>query len=373
MTKLELTIKDTHVRSWGFVEAIRELFQNAYDNQVENPENEMFFSYHEGVMRIGNKTSKLETDSLLIGSSTKADNKDTIGQHGEGYKLAILILLRQNKTITFYNYGKREVWTTRLKKSKRFNYQLIPEITINRKYIWQKVPSHDLIIEITGVTDEEYAQAKDKNLHLKYGDKPSSPVPLLGELLTTEEEKGRFYVGGLYVTTLSGFQYGYNLHPSVADLDRDRRMLSSFDASMHTSNLWYSLGNDEELVRLLDKGAIDVNYVNKATLMRNSNTVRQREIASSVSRSFKEKHGDRAIPVVDNTQLEVLKSHGLADRATFVPHTTAPFLSEIYEESLSRLEVAISTKDRLKLWFAKIPYVESHLTEEFNQILEELD
>ena len=58
-SKFELSIDVNYVNSWGVVEAIRELFQNAYDESVQQPENEYFFSYDKEsyCILIGNKKS----------------------------------------------------------------------------------------------------------------------------------------------------------------------------------------------------------------------------------------------------------------------------------------------------------------------------
>lgn len=45
MTKFELTISTNYVPDWTYVEALRELFQNALDQQTENPANKMLFEY----------------------------------------------------------------------------------------------------------------------------------------------------------------------------------------------------------------------------------------------------------------------------------------------------------------------------------------
>lgn len=99
ISKYELAISTGYVPDWGIVEAFRELFQNALDNQITNPENTMGWGYDTNteVLTVSNKTSKLTVDSLLLGSGTKTNDKNTIGKHGEGYKIAFMVLLRNNK------------------------------------------------------------------------------------------------------------------------------------------------------------------------------------------------------------------------------------------------------------------------------------
>lgn len=101
-SKFELSISTGYVPDWGIVEAFRELYQNAIDNETINPENKASFSFVQedektGTVRITNKTSVLTKESLLLGSTTKANDENTIGKHGEGYKIAFMVLLRNGK------------------------------------------------------------------------------------------------------------------------------------------------------------------------------------------------------------------------------------------------------------------------------------
>ena len=112
MAKYELSLSPEYVSHWGIVEAVREIFQNAIDQAAVQEDNPMFFSYEknevksagwgmtyeqDGVLRIGNRDSILDAKSLLLGATTKRDDQKTIGQFGEGYKIATLVLLRSGK------------------------------------------------------------------------------------------------------------------------------------------------------------------------------------------------------------------------------------------------------------------------------------
>ena len=56
MKKFELSISPDYVADWGVIEAVRELFQNALDQQTINKNNKMFFTYDKEskILRIGN-------------------------------------------------------------------------------------------------------------------------------------------------------------------------------------------------------------------------------------------------------------------------------------------------------------------------------
>lgn len=54
-----------------------------------------FFQYKKGVPRIVNYNVQLHPKILNIGSTTKADNSEFTGGHGEGLKAGILALRRR--------------------------------------------------------------------------------------------------------------------------------------------------------------------------------------------------------------------------------------------------------------------------------------
>jgi len=77
-----------------------------------------------------------------------------------------LVLLRHGKQVTFYNYGNKEVWKPRFVNSKRFGARILT-FFVDKKYFWQSVPDNNLIIEVTGITQEEYWDIVNSNLHLQ--------------------------------------------------------------------------------------------------------------------------------------------------------------------------------------------------------------
>lgn len=90
MANLELTISPKYVANWSFTQAIREIFQNSLDQQTVNPTNTVLFDYSPDTqtLKIGNKGSNLCPSTLVLGNTSKASDDRTIGQFGEGYKLA---------------------------------------------------------------------------------------------------------------------------------------------------------------------------------------------------------------------------------------------------------------------------------------------
>ena len=69
------------------------------DQQTLDSENVFGISYdeQENILQLSNSGSTLEINTLLLGCSTKSNNADTVGQFGEGYKIAALVLNRLGK------------------------------------------------------------------------------------------------------------------------------------------------------------------------------------------------------------------------------------------------------------------------------------
>lgn len=357
-SKYELAISTGYVPDWGVVEATRELFQNAIDNEIENSENEMTWEYKDNTLRISNKTSCLKPESLLLGTSTKSNNPDTIGKHGEGYKIAFMVLLRNKKTIKVYNYGAQEIWEVRLVKCKRYNDELVTTVFVHRNSVFKKAPDSDLTIEIQGITEEEYKDIIIKNLNMREKYPEYFRIEEYGDILLDPEEKGNVYVEGLFIANKSGFEYGYNFKPNRLNLDRDRKLVDTFDLSWEASRLWTNAA--EEDIDMLGKAILmvkdnkpDVGYFEKAGYLS------QHAIADKITEDFYKEHGDEAIPVTTSEDYEAVKSSN-AGKPIIVNERMSKIIGNS-TISLAKLPKKLSVKEQLQKFVAKI---EGKLTDE---------
>ena len=350
MRKFELTIASDYVPDWTIVDAIRELFQNALDQEAQNPSNKASWSYDGDTFKISNRSSALTAETLLLGSTTKADDNRTIGQFGEGYKIATLVLLRNQKTVTIYNYGLREVWRPRFVQSRRFG---VPILTffIDKEYPWTKVPDNDLTIEVSGITDAEwYDQVVPSNLPLQpaYGIEDFTEY---GEALADAEHAGLVFVNGLYVCRYKPYKFGYNFKPGHLDLDRDRKLVSDFDLKWLASKFWL---NNPRAVELAAEGIEDVAYLS-SMLWKNRNLSKeafeQFRLVSTQAEADRVPPGYKPIIVPENYK-QLITSY--AD----------------YEEPI---DDTIPPLERLQVWFDDIRHKLSDTErKQFNLIMEEL-
>lgn len=155
----ELSLTPNYVSDWTFNDALRELIQNGIDQETIRPDNKFSIDYDEGkeVIRLVNKNAKLKISTLLLGKTNKSNDEDTVGQFGEGYKIAALVLNRLGKTFTIYNNEKKEIWTSRFKNSAKWGSEILA-------FYIEKQPDADeknLVIEIGHVNWTEYDGLSD--------------------------------------------------------------------------------------------------------------------------------------------------------------------------------------------------------------------
>ena len=134
MARYELTIDPNYVQHWTIYDALREIFQNALDESSLYSDNAMDVTREGDVLKISTKNASLAKSTLLIGNSSKRDDISTIGQEGEGYKLASLVLIRSGHNIIIHNYSEKELWTPKIINSRRFGSKLL--VVDTEKYFW---------------------------------------------------------------------------------------------------------------------------------------------------------------------------------------------------------------------------------------------
>lgn len=259
MPNFELSISVNYVLDWTLLHAIREIFQNSLDRQTENPvENTMLFDYDEGLqlLKIGNRNSNLCPSSLVLGNSSKTQDDRMIGQFGEGYKLALVVLLRLGKSVTIYN--NPDVWTPTIKMSDNFK---TPVLNINVvKYRFKTLPEENLIFKISGITKDEYETIRKTNLFFH------PPTPAItcneGRILLDPEYKGMIFVKGLHIVTIDRAAYGYDFNPEHIEIGRDRNLVNEFSIFYKTSAMWAgSAGHEEVILGMIRDASPDTEHI----------------------------------------------------------------------------------------------------------------
>lgn len=296
MRKIELTLSPNYVPNWTFVQAVRELLQNAYDQERIDPTKEATCEYKpsEEALIISNKNTVLTENTLLLGQSTKANDKTTIGQFGEGYKIATLVLLREGKRVTFYNYGAKEIWRPRFVKSRRFGTDVLT-FFIEKIPALSKVPRKDLVITVEGISQDEYEHhIVPTDLYLR-NDYTIIETTKIGDII---DLSGKVFVGGLFVCDYKPYKYGYNFKPEYIELDRDRKLISDFELRWKASEMWSLSEQTDCVMTMIMSGCADVAY-----LFSIGWHYRWADLAAE---KFYKKYGHNAVPVTNQYELEAL-------------------------------------------------------------------
>ncbi len=224
--RIELTISTDYVQHWGVNEALRELFQNAIDAGDYMSK----YDDHDNELMIMNTGIDLSIDTLLLGNSSKRDDEDSIGQFGEGYKLAMLVLTRAGLDVEVRTGN--QVWNTSIEKSDVFDQDVLV-VKVKKSLAFQDYCA----FYVDGLTPAMYDEYKQYNLHLHMY---RSVVTKYGEILTSEEHKGMVFVNGLFVTMLPEdltHTFGYSIKSKYLELTRDRAVPDRFELLWHISQM----------------------------------------------------------------------------------------------------------------------------------------
>ena len=222
MKKYELSLSRNYVSNWGVEEAIRELLQNAKDS---NGEEKIDIDKSSGTITITNKNTSIPSSTLLLGNTSKKDDLDKIGQFGEGYKLAILVLLREGKDISIFNGNK--IWKPSFEYSNNFECEVLCITETDST-------GNDLIFEISEFNSQELDDLENEFLGLNE-QAYNSIQTSYGEILTDSNHKGKVFVDGLPVYEDDNFDYGYNFKPCYVSLDRDRKSINIYELKRLTA------------------------------------------------------------------------------------------------------------------------------------------
>lgn len=241
-TTYHLPLTRNYVSQWGLKEAVRELVQNAIDS--DSP---FEFDFTNDGLTISSRLASLDTSTLVLGATSKADDGDKIGSFGEGYKLALLVLKRLGHPVHVMNNGR--LWTPRFMHSMAFGIEVF---AIDER----PFACSGLSFVIGDLSGDEIEGIRESCLQMQSQIIDSIETPQ-GQIL--QGHPGKLYVGGLFVcnTTL---KYGYNVKPQYLHLERDRQTVSTFDLQWIAKDMWFSTKQFERIATMITADVPDLKY-----------------------------------------------------------------------------------------------------------------
>lgn len=217
-----------YLSSWGLKEALREIYQNFLD--YGDYEEFIVESDDKVTVTITNSWEPENLDFLRIGNSKKSGS-NAIGKHGEGLKMAFLILLREgfyskittpDQTVVPELYTDKQigecfclVYIDHAERKSGFKIEFDCPIDVYNDFIENLVTPEDVIY------DDNY----------------------WGQIVA--KRNGNIYSGGLFVTHAPNISKAYNIRPQYLPLDRDRSVPRSFDLNYAASKINESYGKFE--------------------------------------------------------------------------------------------------------------------------------
>lgn len=212
MKKHVLTISPGYVKHWEVPRALAEIALNGVEREAEESESKFdyFRKVSDGliILSFRNAKSELSLKDLCLGNSTKRDH------FGEGLKLAILTLVRAEKEvkIAFNNI----LWTFFIEYNEVFDSDLLTFSETVRK-----TNSSDLIIQVKGITNDEYN---------KYGTFFLDEQPIN----YSENEYGKITreFNSCYISQMNTQMktfFGYSLNADSLDKNRERTIVKNHE------------------------------------------------------------------------------------------------------------------------------------------------
>lgn len=349
----ELSLTRTYVSRWGMVQAVRELIQNALDS--ESP-----FAYqfareddegHESfALSLTSEFTTLQPQTLLLGATSKADSKDSIGSFGEGYKIALLVLTRLGYDVEMRNGAL--LWRPRFRHSKQFGEELL---VIDEAPLPDK-KNKGLTFVVHGLSEADVAEIRASCLQMQEA---------IGEMKTTEygdillERPHKLYIGGLFVCETE-LAYGYNVKPEHLRLERDRQTVDGFDLKNMTKQMWFATAEWDRIARMIEEKVPDVEYAEYSS---------PPLVKEACYRLFREQHPG-AVVAKDQAELKALVAQGM-QRVVVVSSST--YSNVRYSASYqAQPTVRVSSPhEQLEMWFATSKYhMHDRVRSSFRKLLE---
>jgi len=346
----DLPLSRNYVRHWGIIEAVRELIQNALDSdspflyEIDKEDDGSF------TLLLRSEHATLPVSSLLLGSTTKAEATDKIGSFGEGYKIALLVLTREQCPVAIWNGDVH--WRPFFQFSRKFDDELL---TIEETAMPHK--NRGLSFLVSGLSGDLIEDIRASCLHMQDHIGAIRQTPK-GDILL--EQKGRLYVGGLFICETE-MDFGYNVKPEYITLERDRKTVDGWDLKCLTRDMWYATGDMERVTQLIDEEVPDLEYAKYSA---------PEIVRDACYRVFIEKNGSGALNAKSAEELKAMVKAGMTTVVQGGWLGSVASESSLYSQR--RLVPVTTPADVLAAWWAHAKYhIHASCKAEFEDILKQ--
>lgn len=204
---------------WTIQDALREIYQNFLDYGEFN-EAGMIDDGNANFMRVTlSNSARLNLQILRMGYSAKYENSR--GKHGEGLKMAMLVLEREEGCYCIIDCNSTRI-------SPYFKDTEIGECLAFSIHTRLPIVGTAVTFVVPKTQFELFKNTLQLTHKVLYSNSSGAIIAA---------EPGTIFVGGLYVCKMDNFAYAYNFEPHTIELDRDRRIPSEFDVSYHASQI----------------------------------------------------------------------------------------------------------------------------------------
>lgn len=245
-----LPMSPSYVSHWDLTEAARELIQNARDHMEE-----FDYDLSPSTFMLTSWGASLDASTLVLGQSSKRNDEDSVGSFGEGYKLALLVLIREGYEVVVHNNG--QCWVPFFEHDDHFGTEVL-------KIRATPYPESEgyLSFIISGLKNGDDDRIRKISLRMQ---------PDVGEVIETS--KGRIlvdrekelYVGGLFVCK-TDLENSYDIKPSHLALERDRQTVSDFDLKFLVKDMWFEVEDHEDnIAGMISRDSPDMTYAQYGT------------------------------------------------------------------------------------------------------------
>ena len=400
--KIYLTLSQDYVANWGFWEGIRELLQNMGD--CEKYEYDRFNCQGDRWISMKTFDGIIPRETLLLGNSGKREDNTKVGEHGEGYKMAFLVLTRMGYQVRIKNGFDK--WVVSFENHPQLHTECLCVEILENYYHVEDTDANTVDITVQGLSQEDWNllegnYLKDDFMHW-IGD---------GNLLVDHqgcqifrhdtdiyaEDRGdlsdhgnpkKVFVNGLFVCDLpDDYVFSYNLTPDRITLDRDRQSVSTWDLQREVATLLEDAGAFELMVRMSEEKVPDLyeyytpsRYKNVSSSPGMGTTQTVNEVLNKMAtEAFVKRHGEKAMAVnqdLHQTKRDIIKNRLKLGGYTPVEVPRTNF--EMLDKSVTQVPDSIPVKNTtpkvmLERYFeANKKHMRSKARKEMEKLIEDL-